>query len=82
MEAFWRKDMATLNVKNFPDDLYAKLKKRAKQEGRSVSSQVTQLLARDLNRPRKYTVDDLKGLAGPWKDVDVEEWIDRERNSW
>lgn len=74
--------LATLNVKNFPDDLYAKLKKRAKQEGRSVSSEVTQLLARDLNRPRKYTVDDLKSLAGPWKDVDVEKWIDRERDSW
>jgi len=74
--------MATLNVMNFPDDLYSKLKKRAKQEGRSVSSEVTQLLARDLNRPKKYTVDDLKGLAGPWKDVDVEKWIDRERDSW
>lgn len=74
--------MATLNVKNFPDDLYAKLKKRAKQEGRSVSSEVTQLLARDLNRPGKYTVEDLKGLAGPWKGVDILKWIDRERDSW
>jgi len=82
MEVFWRNVMATLNVKNFPDDLYAKLKKRAKQQGRSVSSEVTQLLARDLNRPKKYTVDDLKGLAGPWKNVDVEKWIERERDSW
>jgi plasmid stability protein len=82
MEVSWRNVMATLNVKNFPDDLYAKLKKRAKQQGRSVSSEVTQLLARDLNRPKKYTVDDLKGLAGPWKNVDVEKWIERERDSW
>jgi plasmid stability protein len=74
--------MATLNVKNFPDDLYAKLKKRAKQEGRSVSSEVTQLLDRDLNRPQRYTVEDLKTLAGPWKGLDIVRWIDRERDSW
>ncbi len=74
--------MATLNVKGFPDDLYRKLKKRAKEEGRSIASEVTHLLSRDLNRSRPYTVDDLKGLAGPWKDVDVAKWIDRERDSW
>jgi len=39
-------------------------------------------LSRQFVRADTGQVDDLKGLAGPWKDVDVEKWIDRERDSW
>lgn len=75
--------MATLNVKNFPDALYKKLKEQAKREGRSVASELTVLVAESLARPGRYTVYDLKGLGkGTWKGVDILKWIDRERDSW
>jgi len=75
--------MATLNVKNFPDALYRKLKRRAKDEGRSLSAEVTRIVGRDLDHPKRYTVDDLVGLGAEiWKDVDIEEYIRRERDSW
>jgi plasmid stability protein len=47
--------MATLNIKNFPDDLYKRLKARAKREGRSLAGEVTMLLSRGVSQgPRKY----------------------------
>jgi plasmid stability protein len=33
--------MATLNVKNLPDELYAKLRERARREHRSVAKEVS-----------------------------------------
>ncbi|MGH9368187.1 MAG: FitA-like ribbon-helix-helix domain-containing protein [Thermoanaerobaculia bacterium] len=75
--------MATLSIKNFPDDLYRQLKARAKQEGRSVAREVTVLLQEQLLRRKKYTIDDWRGLgADLWRGVDVEKYLDRERNSW
>jgi len=75
--------MATLNVKNFPDLLYERLKKQAKRDGRSVASEVAVLLEGALVRSGRYTVGDLKGIgAGTWKDVDILKWLDRERDSW
>jgi plasmid stability protein len=76
--------MATLNVKNFPDGLYRRLKVRAKKNHRSLSGEVTILLLEAMIRPApKYTVDDLKGLgAGFWKGKNIQKWIDRERDSW
>jgi plasmid stability protein len=43
--------MSALQVKNFPDDLHAKLRKRAARKGRSVSSYVLDVLTDDLERP-------------------------------
>jgi len=43
--------MAALQVKNFPDDLHAKLRRRAAREGRSVSGYVLAILRDDLERP-------------------------------
>jgi plasmid stability protein len=43
--------MSAIQVKNFPEDLHAKLRERAARQGRSVSGYVTELLARDLSRP-------------------------------
>ncbi len=75
--------MATLNVKNFPDSLYKKLRERARADGRSMSSEVTILLTEALARRGRYTVHDLRGLGkGTWKGVDIQRWIDRERDSW
>jgi PHD/YefM family antitoxin component YafN of YafNO toxin-antitoxin module len=61
-EVIWRRfggtPTATLNVKNFPDALYEKLKTQARREGRSVASEVKVILAEELIRSRKYMVDD------------------------
>jgi plasmid stability protein len=43
--------MSAIQVKNFPEDLHAKLRERAARQGRSVSGYVTELLKRDLSRP-------------------------------
>lgn len=43
--------MATLQVKNLPDDLHAALKDRAGAEGMSLSEFVTVLLRRELALP-------------------------------
>lgn len=76
--------MATLNVKNFPDGLYRRLKARAKKQGRSVSREVTMLLQEGVLRPpRKYTLNDWKGIGGEiWKGIDIEEYLNKERESW
>ncbi len=36
--------MATLNIKNFPDDLYERLQERAQREHRSLAQQVIHTL--------------------------------------
>lgn len=75
--------MATLNVKNFPDGLYQRLKKQARHEGRSVAAEVQMLLAEALSRPRKYTVNDFRGVGAEiWRGVDVQKYLDREREGW
>jgi len=43
--------VSALQVKNFPDDLHAKLRSRAARQGRSVSGYVTAVLENDLERP-------------------------------
>ncbi len=43
--------MSAIQVKNFPEDLHAKLRERAARQGRSVSGYVTDVLRRDLARP-------------------------------
>ena len=43
--------VATLQVKNLPDELHARLRQRAAAEGVTLSDYVTRLLRRDLDRP-------------------------------
>ncbi len=75
--------MATLSIKNFPDELYRQLKARAKQEGRSVAREVTILLQEQLLRGKRYTIEDWPALLrGPFRGVDVEKFVERERESW
>lgn len=44
--------MATLHVKDVPDDLYAALKSRARESGRSLAEEVRRLLAQSLRHRR------------------------------
>ena len=62
LESSWEGPMATLYVENFPDDVYAALRKRAKQQGRSISAEVIALLkdavptAKELARRKRLLV--------------------------
>ncbi|MGH9483268.1 MAG: FitA-like ribbon-helix-helix domain-containing protein, partial [Terriglobales bacterium] len=48
--------MATLNVKQFPDALYRRLRAQAKRERRSVAQQVVHLLEAAVERDRKRSL--------------------------
>jgi plasmid stability protein len=75
--------MATLNIKNLPDDLYQKLKARAKRERRSVAQEVTGLLAAALEAPEALSIMDLQGLGATlWQGVDAVAHVDTERATW
>jgi plasmid stability protein len=75
--------VATLNIKNLPDDLYQKLKVRAKRERRSVAQEVIGLLAAALEVPEALSIMDLQGLGAPlWQGVDAVAHVDAERASW
>jgi plasmid stability protein len=75
--------MATLNVKNFPDALYKKLRAQAKRERRSVAQEVTKLLTGALASPKQLSILDLKGLGKEhWRKLDAAEHVAKERASW
>ena len=75
--------VATLNIKNFPDPLYKKLKARAKRQNRSVAQEVTRILATAVEEQEELSLLDLRGLGKElWADIDVGKYIDEERNSW
>lgn len=75
--------MAVLNLKNLPDDLYAKLKERAKKEHRSVAQQVTHMLMEALREERTLSILDLEGLGKElWAGIDTDEYLEQERASW
>ena len=75
--------MATLNVKNFPDDLYATLRDRAKREHRSVAQEVIHLLGRTLETQEPLSILDLQGLGKElWENIDAADYVARERDTW
>jgi plasmid stability protein len=75
--------MATLNVKNLPDPLYEKLKRRAEQQHRSVAQEVTVILEAALDDPKPLSIMALRGLgAEAWRDIDAAEYVAAERASW
>ena len=53
--------MATIHVRNVPDDLYAALRARAKRENRSLNAETIAILRRALH-PRRDPEDVLEGL--------------------
>lgn len=75
--------MAILNVKNLPDALYRKLKARAKRERRSVTQEVTHILAAALAEPEVLSIVELRGLGKQeWRGVDAAEHVAGERGAW
>jgi len=75
--------MATLNIKNFPDELYEKLKRKAKESQRSVAQEVTNLLSKSVGLSQTRSVLELRGLgAHIWKDIDTTTYIEEGRDAW
>ncbi len=75
--------MATLTLKNMPDDLYARLKARAERHRRSLNREVMLMLEEGLQRPGPAdvaaTLARLKRLrakqhGGPISEADLGPW--------
>lgn len=75
--------MAILNIKNFPDGLYERLKVRAEQQHRSVAQEVTHILEQVLGGSEPLSILDLQGLGkSVWSGVDAAAHVDAERRAW
>jgi plasmid stability protein len=75
--------MATLNIKNLPDDLYEELKVRADREHRSIAQQVTHMLEAALREPAPLSILELQGLGKEvWRSVDATAHVEAERRAW
>jgi len=75
--------MATLNIKNFPDSLYRKLRARAKKSRRSVSQEVTRVLEAEMEGAAELSILDLKGLGKEhWCARDAADHVAGERDAW
>ena len=78
-----RSFLATLHVENFPDDLYATLRARARREHRSVAEEVVHLLGQTLEFQKSLSILDLQGLGRElWDGVDAADYVRRERDAW
>lgn len=75
--------MATLNVKNLPDALYRRLRKRARERHRSTAQEVTHILSVVLAEPDAQSILALRGLGREvWHGVDASRHVSDERASW
>ena len=75
--------VATLNIKNLPDALYRKLRRRARQQHRSVAQEVTHVLSEALAAREPTSILELRGLGkAAWQGVDPVKHVDAERRSW
>ncbi|HEV7764194.1 MAG TPA: Arc family DNA-binding protein [Thermoanaerobaculia bacterium] len=79
--------MATLNIKNFPDRLYRRIKQRAGKNRRSISQEVVQLLDEAVTQPARVSLLELEGLGREvWEKAlagkDAAEYIAEERDAW
>jgi plasmid stability protein len=75
--------MATLNVKNLPDQLYRKLQRRAKRQHRSVAAEVTKILHDALESQEPLSILTLRGLGKEqWAGIEGSAHVAAERKSW
>ncbi|HXV59787.1 MAG TPA: hypothetical protein VEK15_03770 [Vicinamibacteria bacterium] len=75
--------MATLNIKNVPEKLYARLKARARSERRSISQEVLRILEEATRPGETVSILELRGLGKElWKGIDPAIHVDEERGSW
>lgn len=75
--------MATLNIKCFPEPLYAELRRRAEREHRSIAQQVVHLLTEAVERREPMSILELRGLGKEaWSSLDAAEHVQQERSAW
>jgi plasmid stability protein len=75
--------MATLRIKNFPDDLYRRLKEQAEREHRTLEQEVIHLLSQALEPEKNLSILGLRGLGKElWQGIDAADYIRAERDSW
>ena len=75
--------MATLNVKNFPDSLYDRLRERAAAERRSIAGEVVHLLGRAIEQSEPASILELRGLGKEsWRGVEAASYVAEERDAW
>lgn len=76
--------MATLQVRDLDDDIYAALKFLAKQEKRSLSQEVAHILEEYIKNPHKRMQSQTEAflsLSGAFKDESADELISMIRGS-
>jgi len=72
--------MATLQVKQLPDDIHAALKERARVEGTTLSELVTSMLRRELALPSMSEwLAKLQERPQAGRDIDVPRLLDEVR---
>ena len=79
--------MATLNIKNFPDRLYRRIKQRAGRNRRSMAQEVVQLLDEAVMERPRVSLLELEGLGkSDWQEAlsgtDATDYVGEERDSW
>ena len=75
--------MATLNIKQFPDDLYGALRARANTDRRSIAQVVIVLLGEALDFEPQCSVMELKGLgARHLRNHPARECVAASRDAW
>ena len=75
--------VATLNVKNFPNELYEKLKEQAVRHQRSVAGEVIWQLRQATAAPEELSILTLKGLGKElWRERGAAAHVETERGSW
>ena len=83
MEEWWSIEVAILNIKGFPDDLYEQLRDRAKRDHRSIAQEVIHLLAEAVVAERPRSILELRGLGkSTWSSIDAGQHVAQERDSW
>ncbi len=55
--------MATLNIKNFPDSLYATLREKSSIDRRSLAQEVIYLLDKATKQQQPRSILELRGLG-------------------
>lgn len=72
--------MATLQIKQLPDELHAALRERARREGATLSELVTRMLHRELALPSMTEwLATLQARPGRGPDIDVSQLLDEVR---
>lgn len=73
--------MANLQVKRVPDDLYARAKQRAADEGVSLSAWVIRTLRKHLAAPsREEWLSEVQAARGGLAPIDTQKYLDDARD--